>query len=269
MQDVALIGSILGVVVLVLAVIFILALLNGFKIVKEYDRLMVFRLGRAVGFRGPGPVIVWPIIEKSIRVDIRTKTLEVPKQEVMTIDNVPVAVNAICYYKIIDPEKAIIYIRDYQNAVYQLAQATTRSVVGESHLDDVLSNRDKLNLKIKAIISSMIGDWGLEISNLEIKDVELPDSMKRAMARQAEAERDKRGRIIQAEGEKIASEKLAKASAAFADNPEGMHLRTLQALTEIGAEKNETTIMVMPVEIIEAFDAVPALAKAFKLLTEK
>ena len=268
MQYEAIFG-IVGTVVVILFIILIIALANGIKIVKEYDRLMVFKLGRAVGFRGPGPVIVWPIIEKSIRVDIRTKTLEVPKQEVMTTDNVPVAINAICYYRIVDPEKAIIYVKDYQNAVYQIAQATTRSVVGESHLDDVLSKRDKLNLKIKSIISSMIGDWGLEIQNMEIKDVELPDSMKRAMARQAEAERDKRGRIIQAEGEKIASEKLAQASAVFADNPEGMHLRTLQALTEIGTEKNETTIMLLPVELIEAFDSIPGLANVVKKFIEK
>jgi regulator of protease activity HflC (stomatin/prohibitin superfamily) len=245
-------------------VLILVALAKGIKTVKEYERLMVFRLGRAAGFRGPGLVIIWPIIERFQKVDIRTKTLEVPKQEVMTTDNVPVSINAICYYKIVNPEKAIIYVRDYQNAVYQLAQATTRSVVGESQLDEVLSKRDKLNMKIKAIISSMIGDWGLEIMNMEIKDVELPDSMKRAMARQAEAERDKRGRIIQAEGEKIASEKLAQASAVFADNPEGMHLRTLQALTEIGTEKNETTILLMPVELIEAFESVPSLVRLFK-----
>ena len=269
MQDLALLGSIIIVVIAVLLIIFVIALLSGIKIVKEYDRLMVFRLGRAVGFRGPGPVIVWPFFEKSVRVDIRTKTLEIPKQEVMTIDNVPVAINAICWYRIVDPEKAIIYVRDYQNAVYQLSQATTRSVVGESHLDDVLSNRDKLNLKIKAIISSMIGDWGLDIQTVEIKDVELPDSMKRAMARQAEAERDKRGRIIQAEGEKIASERLAKASVNLSKNPEGIHLRTLQTLTEIGAEKNETTILLMPVELIEAFESMPGLSKALQVLIDK
>ncbi len=269
MQDLTIFTSILGIVLVILFLVLLIAILKGIKIVKEYDRLMIFRLGRAVGFRGPGPVIVWPLIERSIRVDIRTKTLEVPKQEVMTTDNVPVAINAICYYRIVDPEKAIIYVRDYQNAVYQLAQATTRSVVGESHLDDVLSKRDKLNLKIKAVISSMIGDWGLDIQTVEIKDVELPDSMKRAMARQAEAERDKRGRIIQAEGEKIAAEKLAKASANLADNPEGIHLRTLQTLTEIGAEKNETTVLLLPIEFIEALDSIPALAKALKSLTEK
>ena len=245
--------TILGVTVVILLVIVILAFLSGIKTVKEYDRLMVFRLGRAVGFRGPGLVIVWPIIEQSVRVDVRTKTLEVPKQEVMTTDNVPVAVNAICYYKIIDPEKAIIYVRDYQNAVYQIAQATTRSVVGESHLDDVLSKRDKLNLKIKAVISSMIGDWGLEIQNVEIKDVELPDSMKRAMARQAEAERDKRGRIIQAEGEETASSLLADAAKILRGNPQGLHLRTLQTLTEIGAENPTKTIMIIPMETLGSY----------------
>lgn len=251
-----------GVVFLIIFIIF-LFFISGFRIVKEYERFMVFRLGRAKGFRGPGPVIIIPYFEKGIKVDIRTKTLEVPKQEVISIDNVPVSINAICFYRIVDPEKAIILIQDYQNAMYQLAQATTRSVVGESTLDEVLSKRDKLNLRIKAIIGSFVGDWGLEVMSVEIKDVELPQDMKRAMARQAEAERDKRGRIIVAEGEKIASEKLAAASKLLKGFPEGLHLRTLQTLQEIGTEKNSTTIIMAPSEIIKAFSSIPELVNIF------
>lgn len=251
-------------IVAILFIFIIIFLLSGLRFVQEYERLMVFRLGRAKGFRGPGPVIIIPFFEKGQKVDVRTKTMEVPKQEVISSDNIPVSINAICYYRIIDPEKAIIVIRDYQNAVYQLAQATTRSVVGESHLDEVLSNREKLNLRIKGIISSFVADWGLEIVNIELKDVELPQDMKRAMARQAEAERDKRGRIIVAEGEKIASEKLALASQILRGNPEAIHLRTLQTLQEIGSEKNETTIILAPSEVIKAFDSLPSLLKVFK-----
>jgi regulator of protease activity HflC (stomatin/prohibitin superfamily) len=266
LQDFDIFTIFIGIVtiIFVLFVVFsILVALSGIRVVKEYERFMVFRLGRAKGFRGPGLVLIIPFFEKGIKVDVRTKTLEVPKQEVITADNIPVSINAICYYKIIDPEAAIIVIRDYQNAVYQLAQATTRSVVGESHLDEVLSKRDKLNLRIKAIISSFIGDWGLEISAVELKDVELPQQMKRAMARQAEAERDKRGRIIAAEGEKIAAEKLAAASQILKGNPEGIQLRTLQTLQEIGAEKNSTTVIVAPSEVIKAFSSIQSIAKMF------
>lgn len=244
-----------------IVIVFLFILLSSIRVVKEYERMVVFRFGRITGARGPGLVIVWPIIEKGFRVDIRTRTLDIPKQEVMTIDNVPVSVNAICYYKVLNPETAVIVLENYNQAIWQLAQATTRSVIGESKLDEVLSKRDKLNLRIRGIITSYVENWGLHVDSVEIKDVELPDNMKRAMARQAEAERDKRGRIIQAEGEKIAAVKLAAASKLLHGNPEGLHLRTLQTLQEIGVEKNNTTIIMAPAELLRAFQAFPKLVE--------
>lgn len=252
--DIIAIGAILFILVVLLP-----TLLSSVRIVKEYERVIVFRLGRSLGARGPGIVFIIPVLEKGVLIDVRTKTLDIPKQEVMTSDNVPVSTNAICYYKVIDPMRAVVVVQTYNQAIYQLAQAVTRTVIGESELDEVLSKRDKLNLRIKAIITGIVDNWGLQIEAVEIKDVELPESMKRSMAQQAEAERDKRGRIIQAEGEKIAAEKLAAASKLLSGNPEGLHLRTLQALAEIGAEKNNTTIIMTPVEILRAFDAVPQL----------
>ncbi|MHA1168240.1 MAG: slipin family protein, partial [Candidatus Hodarchaeales archaeon] len=222
-----------------------------------------FRLGRVQQSRGPGITYVIPLVEKGFTVDIRTKTLDIPKQEVMTIDNVPVSVNAICYYRVINPRRAVITTMNYNDCIYQLAQATTRSIVGESHLDEVLSNMTKLNQRIKEMITAMVESWGLSVEDIEIKDVELPESMKRAMARQAEAERDKRGRIIMAEGEKIAAEKFAAASKLLMGRPEGLHLRTLQALQEIGIEKNRTTIVMVPVELMRAAHALPELVKLF------
>ena len=171
----------------------------------------------------------------------------------MTQDNVPVATNAICFYRVQDPSKAILQVERYQEAVFQLSQATTRSVVGQSHLDDVLSNREVLNEKIKKTIGDHVFNWGIEVLAVEIKDVELPDSMKRAMARQAEAERDKRGRIIQAEGEETASVLLADAAQILRGNPQGLHLRTLQTLTEIGAENPTRTVIVIPIETLSSF----------------
>ena len=171
----------------------------------------------------------------------------------MTIDNVPVATNAICFYKVRDPMKAILEVERYQEAVYQLAQATTRSVVGQSHLDDVLSNREVLNEKIKKVIGESSYYWGIDVAAVEIKDVELPSDMKRAMARQAEAERDKRGRIIQAEGEEIASQLLGEAAQILRGNPQGLHLRTLQTLTEIGAENPTKTVMIIPIETLSSY----------------
>jgi regulator of protease activity HflC (stomatin/prohibitin superfamily) len=220
------------------------------RIIQEYERVVIFRLGRTVGIRGPGLIFVLPFIEKPVKIDLRIRVIEIPRQEIMSADNVPVSTNAICFYQVQDPMKAIIEVERYQEAVFQLAQATTRSIVGESYLDDVLSDRDKLNEKIKRVIGENVENWGLTVYAVEIKDVELPDSMKRAMARQAEAERDKRGRIIQAEGEEIASKLLADAALILRGNNEGLHLRTLQTLTEIGAEHHTTTILVIPMDTL-------------------
>ncbi|MHA1168239.1 MAG: slipin family protein [Candidatus Hodarchaeales archaeon] len=245
--------TLIGLSLLIILIMIVLYLLN-FKVIQEYEKLVIFRFGRAVGVRGPGLVFLIRGIEKGIRVDKRIRVLDIPRQEVMTVDNVPVYTNAICFYKIDDAMKSIIEIERYRQAVYQLAQATTRSVVGESHLDEVLSKRESLNAKITRIIEKTVYNWGVHIIAVEIKDVELPESMKRAMARQAESERDKRGRIIQAEGEETAAKLLAEASDTFSGNPEGLHLRTLQTLTEIGAEHHTNTIMVLPVEVSRAFD---------------
>jgi regulator of protease activity HflC (stomatin/prohibitin superfamily) len=246
---------------LILLVILLIIILSSLRVLKEYERAVIFRLGRARAVRGPGVIFVIPFIEQRQIMDIRTKVLEIPKQEVMSIDNVPVSTNAICYYRIVDPLNAIVEVEQYQQAVFQFAQATTRSVVGESHLDEVLSNRERLNTRIKDIISKMVAGWGLEVVGVEIKDVELPQSMKRAMARQAEAERDKRGRIIQAEGEQVAAQKLVEASKLLQGHPEGLHLRTLQTIAEVGAEHNTTTILTIPVEMLRAFQALPDLVK--------
>lgn len=239
-----------GFFVFIFLLIFIVPALGLFRIIQEYERIIIFRFGRVVGTRGPGVVFVLPRIERTEKIDLRIRVIEIPRQEIMSSDNVPVSTNAICFYKVKDPIKAVIEVERYQEAVFQLAQATTRSIVGESHLDDVLSDRDKLNEKIKNVIGGNVEAWGLEVYAVEIKDVELPQSMKRAMARQAEAERDKRGRIIQAEGEEIASKLLADAALILRGNSEGLHLRTLQTLSEIGAEHKTNTILVVPMDTL-------------------
>ena len=251
MQELALfIGLIIGLIIIFIGLPLFFSFL---RIIQEYERIVVFRFGRANGVRGPGVTFVIPLMERVQFIDLRVRVIEIPRQEVMTTDNVPVATNAICFYRVHDPMKTILNVERYQEAVYQLAQATTRSVVGQSHLDDVLSNREELNEKIKQTIGQSVFNWGIEVVAVEIKDVELPQSMKRAMARQAEAERDKRGRIIQAEGEETASVLLADAAQILRGNPQGLHLRTLQTLSEIGAENPTRTIMFIPIETLGSF----------------
>ncbi len=252
--------EILAIILFIILVVLVSIALTGVKFVKEYHRVVVFRLGRLKGARGPGITYVIPFLEKGITIDIRTKTFEVPKQEVITTDNVPVSINAICYYRIKDPIQVIMKIKDVTESMFQLAQATTRSVVGQSELDEILSKRYKVNKRIQSILSDFIDDWGLEVETVEIKDVELPEGMKRAMARQAEAERNKRGRIIQAEGEKMAAKKLAEASKTLRNRPSALYLRTLQALQLIGAEKNATTILLTPTELLKALNSIGKLS---------
>lgn len=252
MQLVEMTGLIIGLALLVGFII----LATSIRVIIEYEKAIIFRFGKMVGARGPGIIFIFPFVEKANIIDMRIRVIEVPRQEVMTADNVPVSTNALCYYSVEDPIKAVVEVEDYQMAIYQLAQATTRTVVGESELDDVLSNREVLNERIKIIIGEIVNKWGILVDSVEIKDVELPQNMKRAMARQAEAERDKRGRIIQAEGEEIAAKVLAEASQILTGNPEAMHLRTLQTLTEIGAEHNTNTVMVVPVEVLRTFETI-------------
>jgi regulator of protease activity HflC (stomatin/prohibitin superfamily) len=235
-------------VIIPILLIILVVLAATIKIVKEYERGVVFRLGRLVGPRGPGLILLVPFIERMQKIDLRTVTLDIPSQEVITRDNVTVRVNAVAYFRVIDPNAAIVNVTDYNRATSQIAQTTLRSVLGQSTLDDLLSEREKINEQLQQIIDEQTEPWGVKVSI--VKDVELPQTMQRAMARQAEAEREKRAKVIHAEGELEASQKLAQAAAVIDQNPLGIQLRYLQTLTEIGAEKNTTVVFPLPIDLI-------------------
>jgi regulator of protease activity HflC (stomatin/prohibitin superfamily) len=238
-------------IALVLIVLMVLA--STIKVVKEYERGVVFRLGRLVGPRGPGLILLVPFIERMQKIDLRTVTLDIPAQEVITRDNVTVRVNAVAYFRVIDPNAAIVAVTDYNRATSQIAQTTLRSVLGQSSLDDLLAEREKINEQLQRIIDEQTEPWGVKVGIVEVKDVELPQTMQRAMARQAEAEREKRAKVIHAEGEYQASKTLAEAAAVIDQNPVAIQLRYLQTLTEIGAEKNTTVVFPLPVDMLSAF----------------
>jgi regulator of protease activity HflC (stomatin/prohibitin superfamily) len=220
--------------------------LSGFKLDREYQRGVIFRLGRSSGTRGPGLYWILPLIDQKTQVDIRTKTVNIEPQETITADSVTIKVNAVLYYRILDPSKAINKVENYQLAVYQTALTTLRNVVGQNILDDVLQNRDKINVKVQEIVDEITESWGIVIERVEMKDVEIPLAMQRAMAKEAEAIREKRARIIKAAAEQEASIKLAEASQLIMDNPVALELRRLQMLTEVGAENNTTTLVMIP-----------------------
>lgn len=219
---------------------------SGIKVDREYERGVIFRLGRLKGLRGPGMYWVMPILEQKSQVDIRTKTVNIEPQETITADGVTIKVNAVLYFRLLDPNKAINKVENYNLAVYQTALTTLRNVVGQNVLDDVLQNRDKINIKVQEIVDEITEPWGVVIERVEMKDVEIPGSMQRAMAKEAEAYREKRARIIKAEAEQEASIKLSEASRLIVDNPVALELRRLQMLTEIGAENNTTTLIMLP-----------------------
>jgi regulator of protease activity HflC (stomatin/prohibitin superfamily) len=223
------------------------------RIVPEYQRLVVFRLGRLWGSKGPGICIVIPWIDRTLRVDLRVVTLDVPVQEVITRDNVPIKVNAVIYFRVLDPSKSMVEVEDYIMATSQLSQTTLRSVIGRSELDDVLSARDKINIELQQIIDERTDPWGIKVSAVELKELELPEGMKRAMARQAEAERERRAKIIAAEGELQAAEKLTQAAETMDRSPITLQLRYLQTLKEISVDKNSTTIFPIPIDLIKPF----------------
>jgi len=225
--------------------------MSGLKFVKEYDRLVVFRLGRVVGVRGPGPVVIWPMIEGTKKVDTRIITMAIPMQEIITKDNVSAKTAAVCFFQIVDPYKVVTKIEDPVMATSQIAQTTLRSVLGQHDLDHLLSERDTINAKLQAIIDRQTEGWGIKVIGVEVKDVEIPDQMQRAMARQAEAERERRAKIVAAEGEMQAAEKLAQAAEVIAKQPGAMHLRQLQTMVEVSAEKNSTLILPIPIELLE------------------
>lgn len=255
------IGIGLGCLVVVGFVAIIVAL-SGIKIVTEYERGVIFRLGRLVGARGPGLFFVIPVLERMIRVDQRVITADVPAQEVITYDNVTIKVNAVLYFQVLDPNAAVTKVLDYIRATMQISQTTLRSVVGQFELDALLAQRDAINQKLQHIIDEQTEPWGIKVTIVEIKDVELPTTMQRAMAKQAEAEREKRAKIIHAEGEFQASKMLSQAADVIAKEPVTLQLRYLQTLTEIAVEKNSTIIFPLPVDTISPFiDKIPHFAQ--------
>ncbi len=235
----------------VLAAIIIVA--NSIKIMNEFERAVVFRLGRILAAKGPGLFLLFPVIDKMVKVDLRTVTLDVPPQDIITRDNVSVKVSAVVYFRVINPVSAVIDVENFYVATAQLAQTTLRSVCGQAELDELLSEREKNNEKIQTILDAETEPWGVKVSKVEVKDIDLPDTMKRAMAKQAEAERERRSKIIAAEGELQASEKLSEAARILQVNPAAIQLRYLQTLMEIASENNSTTIFPVPIDILRPF----------------
>jgi len=242
----------LGPVVTVLVIAVVLAV-SGIKILKEYERAVIFRLGRIVLARGPGITYVIPLVEKMMRVELRTVTMDVPPQDVITRDNVSIKVSAVLYFRVIDPNRAITEVQNYLFATSQVAQVTLRSTCGQALLDELLAERDKINARIQEILDSQTEPWGIKVVLVEIKDIDLPQEMQRAMAKQAEAERERRAKIIHAEGEFQASQKLADAAEIIAKQPSAMHLRFLQSLVEVSADNNSTIVLPLPIDLLRRF----------------
>jgi len=239
--------------VVTFVIIIVFLLISGIKILKEYERAVIFRLGRMVEPRGPGITYVIPVIEKMIRVDLRTVTMDIPPQDVITRDNVSVKVNAVLYFRVLDPNRAIREVENYLFATSQLAQVTLRSVCGQGELDELLAERDKINSRIQDILDKQTDPWGIKVVLVELKHIDLPQEMQRAMAKQAEAERERRAKVIHAEGEFQASQKLADAAEVMAKQPMALQLRFLQSLVEISSEKNSTTIFPVPIDLLTPF----------------
>ncbi len=223
------------------------------KVVQEYERGVIFRLGRLVGAKGPGLFFIIPFIDRMVKIDLRTVTLDIPSQEAITRDNVTVRVNAVCYFRVVDPEAAVVRVENYLLATLQIAQTTMRSVLGQSELDELLSKREEINARLQQIIDEQTEPWGIKVSVVEVKDVELPQEMKRAMARQAEAERDKRAKVIHAEGEFLAAQQLSEAANIISSAPSALQLRYLQTLADISSEQTRTIIFPLPMDLISAF----------------
>src|SRR6266511_5356848 len=247
-------------IVIVLAavalVVFLLAT-STIKIVQEYERGVIFRLGRLVGARGPGLFFLIPGAERMRKIALRIITLEVPAQEAITRDNVTVKVNAVVYFRVVNPEEAVVKVLDFMRATSLIAQTTLRSILGQSDLDHLLSERDKINTELQQVIDQQTDAWGVKVTSVEVRDIELPQSMQRAMARQAEAEREKRAKVIHAEGEFSASQQLANAAQVIGSQPATLQLRYLQTLTEIAAEKNSTIVFPLPLELLQGFFNLP------------
>lgn len=238
--------------IIVVVGLVLIFLASAIKIVREYERGVIFRLGRLVGAKGPGLFFIIPIVDKMVKVDLRTITLDVPPQEVITKDNVPVHVNAVVYFRVVNPTAAVVEVLDFVEATRQISMTTLRSVVGKSELDELLTERERLNRELQKIIDEHTDPWGVKVITVEIKDVKIPAEMQRAIARQAEAERERRSKIIHAEGELQAAEKLREAAAIMQQSPGALQLRYLQTLTEISAEKTNTIVFPIPLELLSA-----------------
>ncbi len=243
----------LGPVVVVLVVLAVFVLPQAIRILREYERGVIFRLGKLQGAKGPGMIFLIPVIDKMVKMDMRVVTIDVPQQEVMTKDNVPATVDAVIYFRVVDPNAAVVKVENYLKATSLIAQTTLRSVLGQSALDDLLAQRDVINQKLQEIIDKQTEPWGIKVTSVEIKDVSLPDSMKRAMAKQAEAERERRAKVVNAEGEFQAAEKMVQAAALIAKEPIALQLRYLQTMREMASEHNTTTFLPLPIDLFSAF----------------
>jgi regulator of protease activity HflC (stomatin/prohibitin superfamily) len=232
------------------AAILALLILSGIKILKEYERAVIFRLGRMVSPRGPGIIYVIPLVERMVRLDLRTVTIDIPPQDVITRDNVSVKVNAVLYFRVLEPNRAVREVENYLFATSQLGQVTLRSICGQAQLDELLTEREKINSRIQEILDAQTDPWGIKVVLVELKDIDLPQEMRRAMAKQAEAERERRSKVIHAEGEYQASQKLADAAEVISKYPTAMHLRFLQSLVQVAAENNQTIVLPIPVDIL-------------------
>ncbi|GAB3524578.1 slipin family protein [Arthrobacter monumenti] len=246
-------GTLIGLGVAALVVIYIVT--RAVKIVPEYERGVIFRLGRIQAPKGPGLFVIAPFLDRMRRVDLRTHTYDVPSQDVITRDNVTVQVNAVAYFNVVDPVRAVLSIEDYRVGTQQVAQTTLRSIIGQTSLDDLLTKRDEINQQLQRVIDEVTDPWGVKVTIVEVKDVLLPESMRRAMARQAESERDRRAKVIHALGEQEAAENLGKAAEVLEAHPAAMQLRTLSSMLELGAEQNSTVVFPVPMELLRLFEA--------------
>lgn len=237
----------------VVIIFVILLLISAIRVLKEYERGVVFRLGRSIGYKGPGIIFLIPVVDRMVKVSLRTIAMDVPPQDIITKDNVSVKVNAVLYFQVVHPDKAVIEVEEYLFATSQLAQTTLRSVLGQAELDELLAARDKINHELQQIIDEQTDRWGIKVSMVEVKHVDLPAEMQRAMARQAEAERERRAKVIHAEGEFQASQTLANAAEIMAKHPQALQLRYLQTLGEIAAENNSTIVFPLPIDLVEPF----------------
>jgi regulator of protease activity HflC (stomatin/prohibitin superfamily) len=245
--------QVVGALVIILAIFALVLLFSAIKILREYERGVIFRLGRLIDQKGPGLILLIPFIDRMVKIDLRTVTLNIPPQEVITRDNVPTSVNAVCYFRVVDSNRAVTEVENYLIATSQISQTSLRAVLGKAELDEILAERERLNESLQKIIDEQTEPWGVKVTTVEIKDVEIPGDMQKAMARQAEAERERRAKIINSEGEFQAAAKLSQAADIISENPASLQLRYLQTMLEIGSNQNTTVVFPLPMDLLEAF----------------